>query len=207
MLLSIITMLSIMVSFTYFIDISLVSQVSVNSCSDSNINIQYSCFGAGTLKSVDCTSNNETRPLHCYRFYRFGIDVDFITSVATAFAFYLLTNRIFSGLIFVMKISRVSKKESKCQGNLVVIGGLAFLLVAGILFIMWLSGVASESVTLLAHLNVLNLSQLTMVTLFIVIVGLLVRNGRWIEKRPAQHRVVKFEKYDDNRHVNFETCA
>ena len=184
-----------MISFSYFIDISLVSQVSVDSCSDSNINIQYSCFRAGTLKPVDCTSNNATQALHCFRFYRFGVDVDFITSTASAFAFYLLTNRILSGILFVMKFSRVSKKDSKRQGNLFVIGGLAFLLMTGILVIMWLSGVTSESITLLAHLDVLNLAQLTMLSLFILIVGLLAREGKWIEKRPARHRVVKFEEH------------
>ncbi len=190
-LLSIIVVLTLMISFTYFIDISLVSQVTVSSCSDSSINIQYSCFKAGTLSPVSCTSNNGTQRLHCFRFFRFGVDVDIITASSSAFAFYLLTNRIFGAIILVI---RMLHNFTYLHGALFMVGGSLLMFSTAIIGIMWISGYASDSVSLLAHLDVLNIAQLTMISLFIMIVGFLSHQGEWMQKRPAKHKLVMFEK-------------
>lgn len=195
-LLSIVVILSLMISFTYFIDITLVNQVTVTSCSDPTINIQYSCFKAGTLNPMSCTSKKGTQKLHCFRFYRFGVDVDLITSVAGAFAFYLFTNHIFIGIILVLKMLHNFTRK---QGEIFIFSGCLLLLMTGCVILVWIFGYASESVVLLSHMNILNLGQLAMVSLFIVIIGFLARQGEWMNQRPARHMLVKFEKDEEKQ--------
>lgn len=200
-LLSIILVFTLMMSFSYFIDITLVNQVTVTSCSDRSINAKYSCFKAGTLSPVNCVSNNATQKLHCFRFYRFGIDVDLITSSSSAFAFYLLTNRIISGVI---SVNKVLHNLTGKLGELCIAGGLLLLLATGILSFMWISGNLSGSVSLTAHLDVLNLAQLTMISLLIIIIGFLVRQGEWMVKRPANRKLVMLEKDFEKEPVDTE---
>lgn len=201
-LLSVIVVLSLMISFSYFIDVTVVHQVTVSSCADSNINDEFSCFTTGSLEPVNCIASNVTQRLHCFRFFRFGVDVDLIASSTSAFAFFLLMNKIFTGIILVLKML---KDFTKKQGELFIAAGVMLLFATAGLTVKWITGYASESVALLAHLDVLVLAQLTMVSLFIMIVGLLARHGRWVEKRPARHKLVKFERDRVNNPLTLAT--
>lgn len=180
-----IVFLSVNLAISYFADFTLDKQVSVTSCDDSRIDRSFSCFNSSTLVYVDCVDNTDVEFIHCFKFYRFGVDVDLIQSLGTAYAFYLVTVSIF-GNIFVVLHVLVHVTHKHIWGILSVAVGLVMFLVSLAITLLWISGYVSAALPELARLNVINLSQFVMVSLFVMLVGFLMISGENGERRPEE---------------------
>lgn len=177
--------LSVNLAVSYFADIALDKQVSVNACSDPRIDRTFSCFNASTLAYVDCVNDTDVELIHCFKFFRFGVDVDLIQSLATAYAFYLVAVSIFGHLFLGMKIFlHISKR--RIWGIIMVVAGIVLFLVSVVVIIIWLNGYISAATGELSRLNVINLAQFVMVSWFVLLIGLLMVVGTWAEKKPKQ---------------------
>ena len=52
---------------SYFVDLTLDTQITVSSCDDPLIDRTFDCFNASTLNFVDCVDNKQTVLLHCFK--------------------------------------------------------------------------------------------------------------------------------------------
>ena len=177
--------ISMNLAVSYFADITLDMQVSVNSCDDPRIDRSFSCFNASTLNYVDCIENKDVELIHCFKFYRFGVDVDLIQSIATSYAFYLFATTIFAHLFGLMKITLYISKR-RVWGVVVVAVGIVLFLLSVIVILIWLSGYVSPALGELSRLNVINLGQFVMVSWFVILIGLLMIGGTWAEKEKVR---------------------
>lgn len=174
--------LSLNLAVSYFFNITLDMQISVNSCNDPRIDTTFSCFNSSTLVYVDCVQNTNVVLIHCFKFHRFGVDVDLIQSLATTYAFYLVTVSIFGKLFLVMKVFLHLSKR-RIWGVFMVLFGSLLLLLSMALIVVWLSGYISAALGELSRLNVISLAQFVMVSLFVVLVGMLMTGGTWAEMK------------------------
>lgn len=179
--------LSINLAVSYFADITLDMQISVTSCSDPRIDRTFSCFNSSTLVFVDCVNDTNVELIHCFKFYRFGVDVDLIQSLATSYAFYLVATSIFAHLFGLMKISLYISNK-RVWGVLVVVVGILLFILSVIVILIWLSGYISPALGELSRLNIINLSQFVMVSWFVILIGLLMIGGTWAEKEKVRGR-------------------
>ena len=166
--------------FSYFVDLTLDSQVTVTSCSDPLIDRSYDCFNASTLIFVDCVTDNETTLLHCFKFYRFGVEANIKTGIATSYAFYLVTIAVFKQILTVMR-NLINIKPSRYWG--VGFIGVSLIFFAGsiITAVFWIRGYAAETIPELRRLNIIHLWQFFMVSIFVLMVGGLLLS-KWYEK-------------------------
>lgn len=173
--------LSVNLAVSYFVDITLDRQISVNSCDDPRIDRTFSCFNSSTLAYVNCESDTDAELIHCFKFFRFGVDVDLIQSLATAYAFFLVATSAFGHLFLVMKVLlHISKR--RIWGFVMVVVGIILFLVSLVVIIVWLNGYISPVAGELSRLNVINLAQFVMVSWFVLLAGLLMIGGTWAEK-------------------------
>ena len=172
--------LSINLAVSYFADITLDKQISVTSCTDPRIDRTFSCFNSSTLTYIDCITNTNVELIHCFKFYRFGVDVDLIQSVATAYAFYLVASSVFGQLFVLMKVL-LHLYRGRVWGFVLVFAGLILFLLSVALILVWMSGYSSAALGELSRLNVINLAQFVMVSWFVILVGLLMVGGTWVE--------------------------
>lgn len=173
--------LSINLAISYFADITLDMQVSVNSCDDDRIDRTFSCFNSSSLAFVDCIDNTNVELIHCFKFYRFGVDTNLIQAFSTTFAFYLVTSALFGRVFLILKVF-LHLSQRKVWGALVIIIGVLMFIGSVIIIVVWLTGYISAAQPELARLNVINLGQFVMVSLFVVLIGLLMVGGTWAEK-------------------------
>lgn len=174
--------LAVNFSVSYFADIALDKQVSVTSCSDPRIDSTFSCFNSSTLAYVDCINDTAVEFIHCFKFYRFGVDVDLIQSIATAYAVYLVAAAIFGHIFLVMKVLLHLTKQH-ILGGVTIVLGLVMFFGSVALILVWLSGYISAALSELSRLNVINLAQFVMVSLFVLLIGLLMVSGTWAGKK------------------------
>ena len=179
-LITVIIALAFNLVVSYFVDLTLDNQVTVTSCDDSLIDRSFDCFNASTLAFVDCVDNTQTRLLHCFKFYRFGVETNIITAITTSYAFYLVTiavlKHMFSVVNFLIRI-----KPSRFWGVGFLAVGLIFLAVSIITAIFWVRGYAAETISELRRINIIHLSQFFMVSFFVIMVGGLLLS-KWYEK-------------------------
>lgn len=174
--------LSINLSISYFADIALDQQVSVTSCDDPRIDRTFNCFNSSTLVYIDCINNTNVELIHCFRFYRFGVDVDLIQTLATSYAFYLVITSIFTHLFLVMKVLlRISHKV--LWGVVILLVGMVLFLLTLVLAAIWITGYASPVRGELSRINVIHLAQFGMVSWFVILIGLLMLVATWAEKK------------------------
>ena len=179
--------LAFVFSVSYFADIALDKQISVTSCSDPRIDSTFSCFNSSTLVHVNCTGNPPVEFIHCFKFYRFGVEVDLIQSFATAYAVYLVASAIFGHIFVGMKILLHITKR-RIWGAMMIASGVLMFLGSMVLVFVWLSGYVSATLGEITRLNVINLAQILMVSWFVLLTGLLMVGGMWAEKekKPKQ---------------------
>ena len=180
--LTVIVCVSFHLAISYFVDITLDEQVTTGGCNDPRADRSFDCFRAGTLDFVDCTDSDvNATTIHCFKFHRFGVDVDLVSSFATAFAFYLATVAVFAHIFSVVKIL-LHIKPSKFWGvGFLLIGVIAFI-TAIVTTVFWVNGYASNTVGELLRINIINIAQFFMVSVFLVMVGTLLVFGKWWEK-------------------------
>ena len=172
--------LTIILAVSYFVDVTLDTQVTVNTCNDTRIDRDFSCFNASTLVFVDCVEDVDTILLHCFKFYQFGVDVDIISSLAGAFAFYLVAITAISNTFLAMKIC-LHLFNTVLWGVLFIIAGVIAFLGVTIVISVWAVGYISAFIGELPRLNIINLYQLIITCLFIILVGILMVGSEWVE--------------------------
>ena len=104
-ILIIISGLTIILVVSYLVDMTLDKKLTVNACNNSRINSDFSYFNASTLAFVNCVEDINAQLLHCFKFRQYGIDLDIISSLPGAFAFYLATNTTISNVFLAIKLS------------------------------------------------------------------------------------------------------
>ena len=179
--------LCFILAVSFFVDRTIDTQMTVTACNDTGIDHDFSCFNASTLVYVDCVTDTATELLHCFKFYEFGVDVDIVTSLAAAFAFYLVAVNSITTIFVVLQIL-LHLKNSKLWGALFVTGGFLGLMGMIAVVIIWATGYIEASLPELPRLNIVNLAQLIMVCLFVVLVGILIITSTWVEKVPNKEK-------------------
>ena len=175
--------LTISLAVSYFADITIDTQVSVTSCND--VDRDFNCFNKSTLAYVDCDTNRNVELIHCFKFYRFGVDVDIISSIATTFAFYLVASAIFGHVFLAMKVL-LKLSHSRLWGIMFIVLGAVLVVGTAVITLIWLVGYASSSISEISRINVVSLAQFLMVSLFVLLIGFLMVGSKWVEKRPKK---------------------
>ena len=165
---------------SYFVDLTLDTQITVTSCDDPLIDHTYDCFNASTLKFVDCIDNKAAILLHCFKFHRFGIDTNIITAISTSYAFYLVTIATLKHILSVVR-NLVHVKPSRYWGVGLLGIGLIFYVGSIFVLIFWIRGYAADTISELRRLNIIHIWQFFMVSTFVTMVGGLLLS-KWYEK-------------------------
>ena len=179
--------LAFIFSVSSFADSTLDKQISVTSCSDPRIDSTFSCFNSSTLAFVNCSKNPPVKFIHCFKFYRFGVEVNLIQSFAAAYIAYLVASAIF-GYIFVGVKILLHITKRRIWGALMIALGVLKFLGSMVLVFIWLSGYVSAYLGDITRLNLIKLAQMVMVSWFLLLTGLLMVKGIWAEKekKPKQ---------------------
>ena len=166
--------LTILLTFSYFVNQSVVRVRSVSSCSD--VPGSFECFNETSLAFVDCSEGAPATPvLHCFQFLEFGKDVSIVSSVAEAFAFYLATAVFFQYIFIAVKVL-LNLKRTKFWGVPIIF--LGAVMVVGAIIVL----PVSDSVRI--ELNVIGVLQFFMISIFLVIIGTLLVDVEWFELTP-----------------------
>ena len=185
--LNIIVCLGIHLPVAYFVDYTLDTQdtlLAPDGC--DTIDSTYRCFEAISLEPAGCMDTNGT--VHCFKFLRFGVDVDIISAASTAFAFFLIASTAFTSLFTIMKILLHLKPTCWWGLTYIIVGGLGFLGAIG-LVIWWATGYVAPLINEIIHFNIINVAQFFMVCEYLFIVGLLLVAAKWWENVPvADHK-------------------
>jgi hypothetical protein len=187
-ILVVITSLAFIFAMSYFVNIVLDMQVSVEDCNDPRIDRTFSCFNSSTLDYVDCVTNTTVNGIiHCFKFFQFGVDVDIVQSIGSAYAVYLVATASF-GHIFLVRSIFWTLATGRVWDVLQIVLGVIFLIVSIVVIVVWLNGYISETAEELTRLNVIHLAQFVMVSLFLLLTGLLMVGGKWAKKskKPKQ---------------------
>ena len=179
--------LAFIFSVSSFADIALDKQISVTSCSDPRIDRTFTCFNSSTLVHVNCTDNPPVEFIHCFKFYRFGVEVNLIRSLTAAYVAFLVASAIF-GYIFVGVKILLHITKKRIWGALMIVSGVLMFLGSIVLVFIWLSGYVSATLGEITRLNLIKLAQIVMVSWFLLLTGLLMVKGVWAEKekKPKQ---------------------
>ena len=128
--------LSLLLCFSYFVDITVVEEDTLSSC-PTDLG-EYDCFNRTSFNFVDCADETQRKKvdlLHCFRFLRFAVDTSLISSLAQTFAFYLATVALF-GHVFSSVKTLLHLHRTRMWGvGFVVVGALAFIVAVVFLFI------------------------------------------------------------------------
>ena len=121
--------LSVLLCFSYFVDITVVEESTRSSCpADAGL---YDCFNRTSFDYVDCGDEEvkmNVELIHCFRFLRFAVDTSLISSMAQTFAFYLVTVALF-GRVFSAVKTLLHLHRTRVWGVVfLVVGGVAFAL-------------------------------------------------------------------------------
>ena len=168
-------------AISVFVDMTIDQQITVNSCNSPLIDRSFDCFNASTLAFVDCIDNTQTELLHCFKFFRFGVETDFISTISAAYFIFLLTMAVFSHIYFVMR-NLLRVKPTRYWGiGFCLLGSFCFLGTI-VLTLFWIVGYAASNVSELQQINIIHLAQLFMVSIFVTTVGLFLVCGTWYER-------------------------
>ena len=166
-------------AISYFVDLTLDTQITVTSCDDPLIDRTYDCFSASTLKYVDCV-DNKAAVLHCFKFHRFGVDTNFTIAISTSYAFYLVTMATFKHILTVVR-NLVHVKPSRYWGVGLLGIGLIFYVGSIFVLIFWIRGYTADTISGLRFLNIIHIWQFFMVSTLVTMVGGLLFI-KWYEK-------------------------
>ncbi len=181
--LTFIVCLGIHLPVAYFIDYTLDTQDTVVAPGECDtIDSTYRCFEAVSLEPARCLDTNGT--VHCFKFLRFGVDVDIISAASTAFAFFLVASAAFTYLFTIMKILLHIKPTRWWALSYIFLGAPGFLGAIG-LVVAWATGYIAPLINEITHFNIINVAQFFMVCEYLFIVGLLLVAAKWWENVPV----------------------
>lgn len=165
---------------SYFVNLTLDAQITVSSCDDPLIDRSYDCFNASTLIYVDCVDQTGTRLLHCFKFYRFGVETNIITGITTSYAFYLFAVAALRQIFSVVR-NLINIKPSRYWGVGFVAVSLIFFVASIITTVIWIQGYAIDTIPEIRRINIIHLWQFFLVSVFVLMVGCLLLST-WYER-------------------------
>ena len=168
-------------AISIFVDMTLDQQITVDSCDNPLIDRTFDCFNSSTLRFVDCVDNKQTKLLHCFKFFRFGVETDFVGAISASYFIFLLTMAVFSHIYFVVtNLLRV--KPTRYWGIGFILLGIVLYTATGVVMVIWIVGYAADSIAELQQINIIHISQFVMVSTFMTTVGMFLLCGKWYEK-------------------------
>ena len=168
-------------AISIFVDMTLDRQITVDSCSNGLIDRTFDCFNASTLHFVDCVDNTQTSLLHCFKFFRFGVETDFVSAISASYFIFLLTMAIFSHIYFVVR-NLLRIKPSRFWGIGFVLAGIICYISSIVVTAFWIVGYAADSIAELQQINIIHIAQFFMVSNFFTTVGMFLLVGKWYER-------------------------
>ena len=122
-LLAAIVALSLLLAFTHFVDVTVVEEMTMSRCpADTG---SFDCFNRTTFHFVDCADPDQrdsVQLVHCFRFLRFAVDTNLMSSLAESFAFLLVTTALFGRIFSAMRIL-LHLHHTRWWGLIFVVGG------------------------------------------------------------------------------------
>lgn len=168
-------------AISIFVDMTLDQQITVDSCDNPLIDRSFDCFNASSLNFVNCVDDKRAELLHCFKFFRFGVETDFVGAISASYFIFLLTMAVFSHIYFtVTNLLRV--KPSRYWGVGFLLLGILLYVGSIIVTLFWLAGYAADEISELQQINIIHIAQFFMVSTFITTVGLFLLIGKWYEK-------------------------
>ena len=135
-LLTCIVALSILLCLSYFVDITVVEEQTLSACPEDVG--EFDCFNKSSFNFVDCgdeLESNNIELVHCFRFLRFAVDTNLITSLVQAFAFYLATVAVFGRVFSVVK-SLLHVHRTRLWGILFLVVGTVAVIITVVFLII-----------------------------------------------------------------------
>ena len=189
---------------SYFVDLTIDAQITVTSCDDPLIDRTYDCFSAGDLTFIDCVDNRNATLLHCFKFYRFGVETNIITAITTSYAFYLVTIAVFKQIFSVVR-NLIHIKPSRFWGIGFLAIGLIFYAASVVVLVIWIRGYAAFAIAEIRRINIIHIWQFFMVSTFVTMMGGLLLS-KWYEKlhTKVHSKVIKtpLVHYSDTQRKN-----
>ena len=188
-LLAVFLILNLVFSFSYFIDISLVFQYTIKDSCAGIKHMWYTCFKSDTLALADCSFRNTTiQTFYCYRFHRDWLRLELTLAALSSLGLYVGVLYI---LVDIITIAGKLRRFCQHQGAFVVTGGTLLFLVTIITYVIWQIRVPwCVSRFLRSYLNILHFAQVAILSLNILIFGLLICNGTWIEANLEENQSI-----------------
>ena len=173
-LLIVLSGLAVILATSYFINQNVVEALTVpikEIIEESDICSNYDCFAEITFDFVNCTPGNNLNNhsfLHCFRFYRLGVDVDLISTIGITVGFFLATVHFFR-LVFVVTNVLMHIRQSKLWGILISIGGVIIFI--GALVVLFSPHFVA------VHLDVIKVGQFFILSIYCFLIGILLCTG------------------------------
>ena len=168
-------------AISIFIDMTLDQQVTVDACDNPLIDRSFDCFNASTLTFVDCVDDTDAELLHCFKFFRFGVETDFVGAISASYFIFLLTMAVFSHVYFVVR-NLLRVKPTRYWGVGFILLGILFYIGSIVVMVFWIVGYAANTIAELQQINIIHIAQFFMVSTFITTVGMFLLVGKWYEK-------------------------
>ena len=194
-ILATIVALSVQLSFSYFVDISLDQQLTVDMCDDTRLDSSFDCFQTGTLNPVQCDNTTlrcfdepsgvflvcNITGFHCFKFLDFAVDRDLVSAIAETFALYLVSVHLFARIFSVVRVL-LHVRPTRHWGVVFTTLGVLVLVAAVIAAVFWIVGYVAPGLNEIVHFNIINIAQFIMFALYLVLIGLLLTYGKWWER-------------------------
>ena len=162
--------LSILLVFSYFVDLTVTEEYTSTKCpSDS----AFVCFTQKDFAYINCSQAINQTAIICYKFLRFGVDVNLITALSQSFAFYLLITTFFTQVFSTVR-NLIAIKPSRFWGVGLIL--FSFALVGGAIAVLVRADV------LIAYTGILRILEFFMVGAAVLVIGVLMVEGKWWEK-------------------------
>ena len=192
---AIICAFSILLVFSYFVDVTVTEEITSTSCPSDTA---YLCFSQANYLYVNCSQalNSSVKSIICYKFLRFGVDVNLITALSQSFAFYLLITTFFTQVFTVVRVL-ISIKPSRFWGIGLIL--FSFLLIGGAIVVL------ARSDVLVAYTGILSILEFFMVGFAVFVIGVLLVEGKWWEKLSSYGaKQIHFVQYNDTSRRKLE---
>ena len=164
--------LSLIISVSFYADLSVYDRRTISSCDTNEINFdEFTCFSRIGLQYINCSNNTEQRFLQCYKF-GLSSDSSIIDSAIKAVLLYITMVNIFKFISIGVRIL-LHFVPSKIWGGVVVL--VLGVLIVPISFSWWLAVILLAS----SEVDVTRPVQLFMVSVYFFVSGLFMLQSKW----------------------------
>ena len=176
--------LSLIISVSFYADLSVYDRRTISSCDTNEINFdEFTCFSRIGLQYINCSNNTEQRFLQCYKF-GLSSDSSIIDSAIKAVLLYITMVNIFKFVSIGVRIL-LHFVPSKIWGGVILVLGV---LIVPISFSWWLAVILLAS----SEVDVTRPVQLFMVSMYFIVSGLFVLQSKWwLKISPSENHAVE----------------